>query len=324
MSTTVAETGTRALYQSPGVGYPVGWYPVTVSSALGKGELLGTEFCDGRIVAYRGEDGVVRVTSSYCRHMGSDLGVGKVVGNNIQCAFHHWEYGGDGRCTLIPSGDRIPTSARLHSFPVAESFGLIWAYWGPGEPVYPVPTFTDWDDEKWVSRAFEMPLHKPLHCEPWVSLTNAFDFQHFRVVHKMPLEHPEVTWSKWGAQWTTEYPHPLIGTMTMTLYVVGPNTVVTRSLRGDEVIQHMVGVGAFGPNTTKLFCVVAAERGDNAEKVLDEQSALHTQISNEDIDILNTLRFGDNHFVSADRHLVKYLRWLREYPRATMQELEDI
>src|SRR5450756_1940746 len=68
------------------------WYPLCLSTEVGARQVLGVGFLDGKVVAFRGDDGVVHVTSAYCPHVGADLSVGKVVGNNIQCASHPVSY----------------------------------------------------------------------------------------------------------------------------------------------------------------------------------------------------------------------------------------
>ncbi len=68
------------------------WYPVALSSEIASGQAVGAAFLGGRVVIYRSELGVPHVRSAYCRHLGADLSVGKVVGESLRCAFHHWEY----------------------------------------------------------------------------------------------------------------------------------------------------------------------------------------------------------------------------------------
>ena len=85
------------------------WFPVCMSSEVLPGRVIGRSFLDGRIVIVRGEDEVARVFSAFCPHLGADLAAGKVVGNRIQCGFHHWEYNTDGWCEMTGLGDRAPT-----------------------------------------------------------------------------------------------------------------------------------------------------------------------------------------------------------------------
>jgi phenylpropionate dioxygenase-like ring-hydroxylating dioxygenase large terminal subunit len=93
--------------------YEQNWYAVAMSDEVAAGASIGADYLDGRVVVWRGEDGVARVMNAWCAHLGADLSVGQVVGNDIRCAFHHWQYGDDGVCTRIPAGDKIPPKARV-------------------------------------------------------------------------------------------------------------------------------------------------------------------------------------------------------------------
>jgi nitrite reductase/ring-hydroxylating ferredoxin subunit len=312
---------TGSLWSPIGEGHHCCWYPVALSEDLPQGELKGMEFCDGQIVLYRGEDGVARVTTPYCPHMGANLSVGRVVGNDLQCAFHHWRFGPDGHCTEIPSGDRIPSAATIFAFPVEEKWGLIWVFFGR-EPLYPVPSFPDWDEEKYVSRTFKVPLSAPLRVDPWVFGTNLFDFQHLEILHEIPGLNPEVTWHEWGGEWTAEVAHPAITKMTMQARMWGVNALVSRSVRGSEVLIYLAGSTPLGREGLTTFICVAAEKGDGAEAILDQQQALHTELIQEDLPVMNTIRMGDALFSTSDRNMVRYLRYARNYPRAQMRDFK--
>src|SRR5712692_8968194 len=114
------------------------WYALALSSELEAGKLISRDFLDSKVVIYRGENGVASVLTPYCSHLGADLSIGCVVGNDLRCAFHHWQYGQDGVCTKIPVSDKIPSKARLFKYPTTEKWGLVWAFNGV-EPLYDVP-----------------------------------------------------------------------------------------------------------------------------------------------------------------------------------------
>jgi len=99
--------------------YEQNWYAVAMSDEVTVGKAIGADYLDGRVVVWRGEDGVARVMSAWCAHLGTDLSIGDVVGNEIRCAFHHWHYGDDGVCTRIPAGDKIPPKARVRRLPTS-------------------------------------------------------------------------------------------------------------------------------------------------------------------------------------------------------------
>jgi aminopyrrolnitrin oxygenase len=91
------------------------------------------------------------LVSRFCPHQGASLTRGKVVGDNIRCEFHHWQFAGaDGACTLIPASGtsdnlhgqgheqsskitiKIPRKARIRSVPLIERNGMLFA-WYPGD-----------------------------------------------------------------------------------------------------------------------------------------------------------------------------------------------
>src|SRR3546814_6267365 len=76
-----ASTTRRGIYE-PFHEYHTCWYPVAVAEEIKAGEVRSIKFCDSRIAVFRGADGVVRAVSARCTHMGADVGLGQVVGNN--------------------------------------------------------------------------------------------------------------------------------------------------------------------------------------------------------------------------------------------------
>nr|WP_308207222.1 Rieske 2Fe-2S domain-containing protein [Mycolicibacterium pulveris] len=81
---TEAERRPKTMPKEGEGGFSQCWYPVALSSEVSKGQLIGCEFLDGRVVVYRGDDGQVRVQSAYCRHLGADLSVGEVHGADTE------------------------------------------------------------------------------------------------------------------------------------------------------------------------------------------------------------------------------------------------
>jgi len=87
------------------------WYPVALSSEVVQGGLIGAPFLDGRAIVYRTSDGVAHVKSAYCRHLGADLSIGRIVNDRVQCPFHFWRYDSTGSCIDVPAGDPPPPYA---------------------------------------------------------------------------------------------------------------------------------------------------------------------------------------------------------------------
>src|SRR6267142_949575 len=81
--------------------YPASWYLYAASAELARRPLAKT-MLGRQLVAFRTEQGHVAVMDGRCAHLGADLGGGRVSGEAIQCPYHNWEYGPDGRCTRSP------------------------------------------------------------------------------------------------------------------------------------------------------------------------------------------------------------------------------
>jgi phenylpropionate dioxygenase-like ring-hydroxylating dioxygenase large terminal subunit len=122
------------------------WHPVARSSELGDQPirvlLIGTAWAVARTDA-----GLLAVVDR-CPHRRAPLSAGQVIGDQLQCAYHGWRFGADGRCGLIPAlgpDGKIPASAGVRAaWGVTERYGLIWI--APEEPVAPMIELPDWDD----------------------------------------------------------------------------------------------------------------------------------------------------------------------------------
>ena len=106
--------------------YPRGWFVVAFSEEIPRLGVKPLRYFGEKLVAYRGEDGQVRVLDAYCAHMGADLGAGgKVVGDTIECPFHAWRYCGTGECVDIPYAKKIPVKARQRAWTTREVNGVV-------------------------------------------------------------------------------------------------------------------------------------------------------------------------------------------------------
>jgi nitrite reductase/ring-hydroxylating ferredoxin subunit len=302
------------------------WYPVALSKDVPKGKAIGTDLGDGRIVIYRGEDGMARAMSAYCRHMGADLTFGgDVIGNNIRCPYHHWSYGDGGKCKHIPSGDPIPRGTNLVHLPLKEQFGLIWVFFGK-TPLYELQTFDDFDDEKHVARSCEVKFSENLLAEPWIVLTNIYDIVHLRFLHGMKIVGTEIEQMdpyrcrmSWKAEHTGEKES---GSWSPEIYVYGMNGIRTKGEMDGRLKWYIAASAPCGRRGTRMFLTIITTKDAGAESFLDRAEAMHNRILNEDLPILNNMRYGALRLVKADRDMGRFIRAAREYPRTTLDALE--
>lgn len=319
------ESAKKRGFYEPFNEYHMCWYPVMLSSDLVPCEVKSTNFCDGRIAVFRGEDGAVRATTARCKHMGADIGLGDVIGNHVRCPYHHWEYDGAGACVRIPSGDEIPSDTTLLSFPCEESQGIIWVFLGR-EPTHSVPHLADCQEDKVLSRSFEIDFKEPLRVEPWVLSANTFDFAHFRSVHNFDMGN--ITKISDGHRQGWEGDIGKQGYMRLELLGIA-NVVSYLRKPGEAMKRQLAGSCPKGDEGLKLFMTIFVDLPDSSEATrremkarLDEYETLHRRIPAEDLAILNSVEFGKTRLTAVDKDLAEFLGYVQRYPRTTIRKLE--
>ena len=165
-----------------------GWYFVTKSSDIKKEQVKGFQICGQEIVVFRDNENKLHSMDAYCPHMGTHLGVGKVVGKNIQCFFHHWKFNGNGECVDIPCStqnkERIQAKARNQSYKVVEHFGAIWVF-PASTPEFELASFSEFPSEDVI---FEFGTPYERTCHHHITMINGIDPQHLKTVHAIDLE----------------------------------------------------------------------------------------------------------------------------------------
>ena len=161
-----------------------GWYILCASRQIKSGTVKSFTLCGQQIAVFRGTDGRVSALDAYCPHMGTDLGIGQVDGNQVRCFFHHWAFDRTGNCTNIPCQVKIPPTARLQAYATEEKYGFIWVY---PEAIAPtsVPEFDELREQDCVVRA-DRPLERYAHHH--ICMMNGIDAQHLRTVHNLDVE----------------------------------------------------------------------------------------------------------------------------------------
>jgi phenylpropionate dioxygenase-like ring-hydroxylating dioxygenase large terminal subunit len=165
---------------------PFGWFAVARSDELEPGEILPLEYCETEFVLWRGEDGIARALDAYCPHLGAHLGYDSaVIGNDLRCPFHHWQFTGEGVVTNIPYAKAIPPKLKRpcdRAWPVYEDMNMVFVWWHPhkAEPLWELSPIVEIAEEGWQAIEYrDWVVNIPIQ-----ELTeNGADIAHFAPLH---------------------------------------------------------------------------------------------------------------------------------------------
>jgi nitrite reductase/ring-hydroxylating ferredoxin subunit len=319
-----ATRGHRIAREGEG-GFYETWYPVCLSDDVKPGEIVGRDFLDGRVIAYRGENGVVRVLSAYCRHFGADLSAGgKVIGNNVRCPYHHWQYGQDGACAHIPIGGPIPKQARLYTFPTVERWGIVFAYYGESEtPLFELPDFPIPDPALRTYGVLKFKLDISLQ------IANSVDYQHLIVLHGLTMErYPDISFDRHYMTQTGVVfsDHARAGGTKFQLDVAihGTNCLIFGGdVGGQQAYFCVVGTPVTREGVTYGYTVMAVPKGGDDPASLEATQARliglekwsHALMVEDDQPIFDAISFRQDVLLRQDKYVAEYLKYLEHYPR---------
>ena len=165
----------------PRLGLRDRWYLLGVADLVGA-QPVPTRLLGEDLVAWRDGDGDVRLMADLCPHRGARLSVGDVVGGQLQCAYHHWRFDGEGQCTSVPSqGGACSLAERTRisvTYPVSEQAGYLWAWIGESEPA-PLELPAEFTDEQYST----FPETVEWAANWMLGLENLVDLMHAPFLH---------------------------------------------------------------------------------------------------------------------------------------------
>jgi 3-ketosteroid 9alpha-monooxygenase subunit A len=182
-------------YQS----FPTGWFQIGWSEEFPVGEARPLFYFATDLVAFRGTSGEVHVLDAHCQHLGAHLGYGgTVVGDDVQCPFHGWQWDAAGVNVDIPYSAGKCSRRRLRPWIVRENSGAVFVWHHPdgSEPSWELP-------DPLIAESADPTFHQPyphaVHAQEvaiapqWVA-ENIVDAAHVKYVHRWP-EVPSCTYS---------------------------------------------------------------------------------------------------------------------------------
>src|SRR5258706_403186 len=243
---------------------------------------------------------------------GRVLSVGQVVAGQIRCAYHHWKFDCAGTCVDLPAGDKIPPGARLATYPSAEAWGVIWAFNGE-TPTFAVPGIPGAEERELI---YETHFRGTRPSDPWVSTSNGVDFQHLRTLHGLPVVDPDAVSV---GEHTIEY---RIGSPDFLQEgrITGVNTFSQHLGMGDQHMFMLFSGASIAHGHTRGFYVYGVrDTGQGRDGVAERLAGLGDFVRRliaEDAPVLDTIRFRPKTLVASDRHMARFFKYVREFPRA--------
>ncbi len=156
------------------------WYAAAWDHEV-KRDLLPRTICNQKIVFWRRADGSVAAVEDACWHRLLPLSLGRLDGDDVVCGYHGLAFDGHGRCTRMPSQERLNPSACVRSFPAVQKHRFVWVW--PGDPALADPaTIPDlhWnDDPEWAGDGKMIPVK----CDYRLVIDNLMDLTHETFVH---------------------------------------------------------------------------------------------------------------------------------------------
>ncbi|MCW5663862.1 MAG: aromatic ring-hydroxylating dioxygenase subunit alpha [Piscinibacter sp.] len=317
------------------------WHPVCsmkeleMSSPSGLGPLAVKLLNEHLVVAKLG--GKIVAMRDRCPHRSAKLSAGKVVGDDLQCPYHGWQYRADGACSHIPALPEgpIPSKARVERFDCEERYGLIWVRLDSSYDCTEIPHFSAANDPK-----FKIIIQEPYYWKSsaerrWENFT---DFSHFAFVHPKTLfdpnaaQPPLVPMDRVNGQFHFVYDTPK-GMDVNKLAIIGkfsyicsmPFAINLSSLKySDNTTSVLFNVACPVSDTeAKNYFIFAREKHDDSDW---PHIAFNDLVFAEDKPIIESESPqyipDDEVSVVTDKVSTQYRKWLRELEAAAKQGKE--
>jgi phenylpropionate dioxygenase-like ring-hydroxylating dioxygenase large terminal subunit len=211
--------------------------------------MLGCDF-----VMFRDAGGRIACLSDVCCHRGASLSRGRRTNGCVQCPYHGWEYGADGRVRRIPplgEAAKIPARARVDSYPVQERYGFAWAFLGDlpegDRPALPelLPEYGDADNWRMTRTQRDWNVN-------WARLKeNLADSSHLYLVHTFGKHLPEKTdvWTVEETDWGIRVPQVYTATPNARSKTAVNAPQAARTRPRSEVLIELSVIGMIQKNS---------------------------------------------------------------------------
>lgn len=158
------------------------WQPIARGEDLKPGRPVRAPFANEHFTLYRGESGAVVLLDDRCPHRQTSLSFGWVEGDCVRCLYHGWVFDPAGQCVEQPAENAaFAAKVQIRAYPVREYLGLVYAYFGEGEPPG-FPTYPELEDA--TGADYSVNKHE-VPCSFFQRVENDVDEVHVHFVHSV-------------------------------------------------------------------------------------------------------------------------------------------
>lgn len=224
------------------------WQPVLRSQDVVPGRARPVRIMHEDLTVYRGEGGSVHVVQGHCPHRATQLSSGWVEGDDIRCRYHGWKFAADGHCVEQPGEDTgFMDKVAARSYPVEEYLGLIFVYFGEGDPP-PLRRFPDFERDGTVE--IGPPEFWP--CNYFNRLDNACDVGHVPHTHRESITRAGLTW--WLANRTLAAEETQYGIRTAETLAGRPTTYYHFHMPNINQVRSRARIEGSREDAASLWC----------------------------------------------------------------------
>lgn len=307
-----------------------GWYVACLSSELGDREVIPVVIAERQLAIGRTESGRLFAMDRYCVHQGASLADGRVIGETVQCPFHHFSFSPEGECVAIPNCKKIPARARMQVHPAEDRFGFIWVFVGAPEAAhaFPLPRAEEFqrDGAMTLIRAKRMGT---VATVPKDIAENVVDQGHVSAVHGIHDRPPDaIDFQFTPGRFHSEFAIEILGRPIVGYTTLYPPCFWWTGLRGFEALGSPVDQSMWlfanrpvGPELTECFSaslVDGRRRGPVASLLGHGMERLWTHGFMQDIRIWSDKVVRESPVLCAldTGPIMPFRKWWAEYEQA--------
>lgn len=159
------------------------WYPAAFLQDLPKDRPTSLALYDQPLVLFFDGAGRVTCLADRCPHRAARLSDGQMVEGRLECLYHGWQFGAEGRCLLIPQlypDKDIPERAHVRAYPTAIRHEIVWIWAGDAaladEALIPGAAHDDTD-------VYSVTFQMDLPYDQTYLIENVIDVAHIHIAH---------------------------------------------------------------------------------------------------------------------------------------------